>query len=96
MEWTYIANLMQSDTGDKEELFDKMTFHESTQQVYWKHHLEFDFSTKPDDPAVHGYTVFFACHFGGRSKCGLATVPESGSALLSCRGMSQLQRHTAC
>ena len=29
MEWTFIANLMQSFTGDKEELFSKVTFHES-------------------------------------------------------------------
>ena len=34
MEWRFNTNLMQSFTGDKEELFDKVTSHEYKQQVY--------------------------------------------------------------
>ncbi|CAE7248625.1 Nek1, partial [Symbiodinium sp. CCMP2456] len=60
MEWMFLANLIQQYTGPAEEIFDQVTFYESKQQVYWKHHLKKFFTTKPTDPAVHRYTLFFA------------------------------------
>ncbi|CAE7846630.1 Nek1, partial [Symbiodinium necroappetens] len=60
MEWMFLANLIQPYTGPVEEIFDQVTFYESKQQVYWKHHLKKFFTTKPADPAVHRYTLLFA------------------------------------
>ena len=60
MEWMFLANLIQPYTGPVEEIFDQVTFYESKQQVYWKHHLTKFFTTKPADPAVHRYTLLFA------------------------------------
>ena len=60
MKWTFMANPMQSYTGNKEEVFSKVNFHESKQQVYWKHRLRQAFSTKTQDDAVHRYALFFA------------------------------------
>ncbi|CAE7560395.1 unnamed protein product, partial [Symbiodinium necroappetens] len=60
MEWMFLANLIQQYTGPVEEIFDQVTFYESKQQVYWKHHLKKYFTTKPTDPAVHRYTLLFA------------------------------------
>ena len=58
MEWMFLANLIQQYTGPVEEVFDHVTFYQSKQQVYWKHHLKKFFTTKPADPAVHRYTLF--------------------------------------
>ena len=44
----------------REEVFSKVNFHESKQQVYWKHRLRQAFSTKTQDDAVHRYALFFA------------------------------------
>ena len=60
MEWMFLANLIQQYTGSVEDVFDQVTFYESKQQVYWKHHLKKFFTTKPTGPAVHRYTLFFA------------------------------------
>ncbi|CAE7275900.1 hypothetical protein AK812_SmicGene29690 [Symbiodinium microadriaticum] len=60
MEWMFLANLIQQYTGSVEDVFEQVTFYESKQQVYWKHHLKKFFTTKPTDPAVHRYTLFFA------------------------------------
>ena len=60
MEWMFLSNLIQQYPGPVEDVFDHVTFYESKQQVYWKHHLKKFFTTKPADPAVHRYTLFFA------------------------------------
>ena len=60
MEWTFLANVMQAYTGNKETLFSHAACMESKQHMFWIHYLREPFSTKADDSAVHRYTLFFA------------------------------------
>ena len=60
MEWTFLANVMQAYTGNKETLFSHAACMESKQHMFWIHYLREPFSTKADDSAVHRCTLFFA------------------------------------
>ena len=60
MEWTFLANVMQAYTGNKETLFSHAACMESKQHMFWIHYLREPFNTKADDSAVHRYTLFFA------------------------------------
>ena len=60
MEWTFLANVMQAYTGDKETLFSHAARMESKQHMFWTHYLREPFSTKAGDSAVHRYPLFFA------------------------------------
>ena len=60
MEWTFLANVMQAYTGNKETLFSPAAYMKSKQHMFWIHYLREPFSTKADDSAVHRYTLFFA------------------------------------
>ena len=52
MEWTFLANVMQAYTGNKETLFSHAAGMESKQHTFWIHYLREPFSTKADDSAV--------------------------------------------
>ena len=58
--WTFLANLMQAYTGNKETLFGSVACMESKQHMFWVHYLREPFSTKAGASAVHRYTLFFA------------------------------------
>ena len=53
MEWTFLANVMQAYTGNKEHL----VCMESKQHMFWVHYPREPFSTKADDSAVHRRTL---------------------------------------
>ena len=46
MEWTFLANVMQAYTGNKETLFARVACVESKQHMFWIHCLREPFSTK--------------------------------------------------
>ena len=52
MEWTFLANVMQAYTGNKENLFARVSCMASKQHMFWVHHLREPFSTKEDGSAV--------------------------------------------
>ena len=44
--WTFLANVMQAYTGNKETLFSHVACMESKQHMFWIHYLREPFSTK--------------------------------------------------
>ncbi|CAE7638677.1 unnamed protein product [Symbiodinium necroappetens] len=74
MEWTFLANVMQAYTGNKETLFSHVVCMESKQHLFWIHCLREPFSTKAGDSAVHRHTL----HFGhGTNTAGVEGIMDS-------------------
>ena len=74
MEWTFLANVMQAYTGNKETLFSHVVCMESKQHLFWIHYLREPFSTKAGDSAVHRHTLYFG---HGTNTAGVEGIMDS-------------------